>query len=188
MILEKLKEFLKLEASGGIILFVAGIFAMIIANTHYSNYYENFLNTPVVFSFGSFELAKPFYLWINDGLMAIFFFLIGLELKREFLAGELSEPSKVVLPVVAAIGGMLVPAAIYAYINWGNEEAIRGWAIPSATDIAFALGVLALLGSRVPVALKVFVVLTLALLSLVASVWVIPFIESIECMFKILQK
>jgi Na+:H+ antiporter, NhaA family len=172
MILEKLKEFLKLEASGGIILFVAGIFAMIIANTHYSNYYENFLNTPVVFSFGTFELAKPFYLWINDGLMAIFFFLIGLELKREFLAGELSEPSKVVLPVVAAIGGMLVPAAIYAYINWGNEEAIRGWAIPSATDIAFALGVLALLGSRVPVALKVFLA-TLAIIDDMGAIIII---------------
>jgi NhaA family Na+:H+ antiporter len=156
MFAEKIKWFLKLEASGGIILFGAGLLAMLLANSPFKGFYDIFLETPVVFQFGALEIAKPLLLWINDGLMAVFFFLIGLELKREFLAGELSEPSKVVLPVVAAIGGMAIPALVYAYINWGDSNALNGWAIPAATDIAFALGVLAILGSRVPVSLKVF--------------------------------
>jgi NhaA family Na+:H+ antiporter len=172
MFAEKIKWFLKLEASGGIILFGAGLLAMLLANSPFKGFYDVFLETPVVFQFGALEIAKPLLLWINDGLMAVFFFLIGLELKREFLAGELSEPSKVVLPVIAAIGGMAIPALVYAYINWGDSNALNGWAIPAATDIAFALGVLAILGSRVPVSLKVFLA-TLAIIDDMGAIVII---------------
>ena len=151
-----IKDFLRLEAAGGILLLIAAILAMICVNSPARELYEGLLGTPVAIQAGEFKIAKPLLLWINDGLMAIFFFLIGLEIKREMLAGELSEPSRVVLPVIAAIGGMAVPALIYSYINWGNPETMKGWAIPSATDIAFALGVLALLGSRIPQGLNCF--------------------------------
>ena len=156
MPISAIKEFLRYEASSGILLLIAAVLAMIIENSAAKGLYDGLLGIPVEIKFGEFEIAKPLLLWINDGLMAIFFFLIGLEIKREFLAGELAEPSRVVLPVIAAIGGMIVPAAIYSYINWGDPVAMKGWAIPTATDIAFALGVLALLGSRVPSSLKLF--------------------------------
>jgi len=156
MIVDKLKHFLHLEAASGILLLLASVLAMIAENSPADVFYNALLEIPVAVRFGEFEIAKPLLLWINDGLMAIFFFLIGLEVKRGFLAGELSDPSRVTLPVIAAIGGMAIPAAIYATINWGDPVAIKGWAIPSATDIAFALGVLALLGSRVPRSLKLF--------------------------------
>jgi len=171
-IIGKIREFLQLEAASGILLLIAAILAMVAENSPLNGLYDSLLNTPVAVQFGEFEIAKPLLLWINDGLMAIFFFLIGLEVKREFLAGELSDPARVVLPVIAAIGGMAVPAMIYAYINWGDPVAIKGWAIPSATDIAFALGVLALLGSRIPQSLKLFL-MTLAIIDDLGAILII---------------
>jgi len=156
--LSTLKDFLRLESASGIILVGASVAAMLIANSPAANLYALFIDLPVEIRIGPLEIAKPLLLWINDGLMAIFFFLVGLELKREILEGELSSPDKIVLPAIGAFGGMLVPAAIYSLINLGDEQALAGWAIPAATDIAFALGVLLLLGQRVPVALKVFLV------------------------------
>jgi NhaA family Na+:H+ antiporter len=172
LIFGKIKEFLRLEASSGILLLLASILAMVAVNSPADIYYHALLDTPVAIRFGDFEIAKPLLLWINDGLMAIFFFLIGLEVKREFLAGELSDPSRVVLPIIAAIGGMAVPALIYSTINWDDPVAMKGWAIPSATDIAFALGVLALLGSRIPQALKLFL-MTLAIIDDLGAIIII---------------
>jgi NhaA family Na+:H+ antiporter len=149
-------KFFRLEAASGILLFCAAILAVICANSVFAPYYELLLSTPVEVRIGSLEIAKPLLLWINDGLMAIFFFLVGLELKRELLEGELSDKRNIILPGVGAIGGMLVPALVYLYFNQDDPIAAQGWAIPAATDIAFALGVLTLLGSRVPVALKIF--------------------------------
>ena len=150
-----IREFTRLEAAGGIVLAIAAVAALIFANSPLGGAYNAFLETPVAIQFGQLEIAKPLLLWINDGLMAIFFFLVGLEIKREFLEGELSRPSQIALPGIAAIGGMAVPALFYVVINWGSAENLNGWAIPAATDIAFALGVLALVGSRAPLSLKV---------------------------------
>lgn len=172
MIIDKLKEFLRLEAASGILLLLAAILAMVAENSPANVYYDALLEIPVAVQFGDFVIAKPLLLWINDGLMAIFFFLIGLEIKRELLAGELSEPSRVILPIIAAVGGMAVPAAFYSTINWGDPVAMKGWAIPSATDIAFALGVLALLGSRIPQALKLFL-MTLAIIDDLGAIVII---------------
>jgi NhaA family Na+:H+ antiporter len=152
----RIQEFMRLETSGGIILMIAAVFAMIIANTPLAAAYDAILGTYIKVGIGSFEIAKPAILWINDGLMAIFFFLVGLEIKREVLVGELSSFDKAILPIIAAIGGMAVPGLIFAFINWGTPENLNGWAIPTATDIAFALGILALIGARAPVALKIF--------------------------------
>jgi NhaA family Na+:H+ antiporter len=152
----RIQDFMRLETSGGIILMIAAVFAMIIANTPLATSYDAILGTYIKVGIGSFEIAKPAILWINDGLMAIFFFLVGLEIKREVLVGELSSFDKAILPIMAAIGGMAVPGLIFAIINWGTPENLNGWAIPTATDIAFALGILALIGSRAPVALKIF--------------------------------
>ncbi len=149
-------NFFRMEASSGIVLMFATVLALVFANTALHSYYDLFLDTPVAVKIGALEIAKPLLLWINDGLMAVFFFLVGLELKRELIEGELSDWRKVVLPCVGAIGGMAVPALIYIAFNLGDEVALAGWAIPAATDIAFALGVLSLLGSRVPVSIKVF--------------------------------
>jgi NhaA family Na+:H+ antiporter len=149
-------SFLKLESAGGIILIMAALVAIILANTPLAQYYQLLLSTPVEIRIGSLEIAKPLLLWINDGLMAVFFFLVGLELKRELIEGELADKRNIILPGVGAIGGMLVPALIYIYFNANDPAAMSGWAIPAATDIAFALGVLALLGSRVPVTIKIF--------------------------------
>lgn len=154
--LSRIQHFMKLEASAGLVLMGIAVLAMIAANTGLATLYNAFLSTYVKVGIGSFEIAKPALLWINDGLMAIFFFLVGLEIKREVLAGELSSLDKALLPILAAIGGMAIPALIFVYFNWGDPEVLAGWAVPTATDIAFALGILALLGSRVPVALKVF--------------------------------
>jgi len=151
-----LTRFLRLEASSGILLLFAAMLAMLAENSFASTYYEALLDLPVQIRIGDFEIAKPLLLWINDGLMAVFFFLIGLEVKREVLHGELSDPARVVLPIVGAAGGMMIPALIYAWVNWGDPMAMNGWAIPSATDIAFALAVLALVGSNVPASLKLF--------------------------------
>lgn len=149
-------DFFKLETAGGIILMFAAALALVAANSPLQSYYALFLDTPVEIRIGEFQIAKPLLLWINDGLMAIFFFLIGLELKRELIEGELSDKRNIILPGIGAIGGMAVPALIYIYFNAADPTAIEGWAIPAATDIAFALGVLSLLGSRVPATLKIF--------------------------------
>ncbi|QDP01231.1 Na+/H+ antiporter NhaA [Thalassotalea sp. PS06] len=149
-------SFFKLESAGGIILMFAAVLAMIFANTELRVYYDLLLSTPVAVIVGPLEVAKPLLLWINDGLMAVFFFLVGLELKRELIEGELSDRRNIILPGVGAIGGMLVPALVYVYFNYDDPMLRQGWAIPAATDIAFALGVLSLLGSRVPSSVKVF--------------------------------
>ncbi len=154
--LKPLQEFLQLEAAGGVLLMIAAMVALLVANSPLAAVYTAFLDLPVRFGFGSFLLAKPLLLWINDGLMAVFFFLVGMELKRELLEGHLSSWRRAALPAIAAVGGMLVPALFYIALNRNNAVALRGWAIPTATDIAFALGVLALLGPRVPTALKAF--------------------------------
>ncbi|MBT8108238.1 MAG: Na+/H+ antiporter NhaA [Gammaproteobacteria bacterium] len=153
-----IKNFLRMESAGGIVLMIAATLALIAANTGVASWYALFIETPVEIRVGALQIAKPLFLWVNDGLMAIFFFLVGLELKREFLEGELSRPADVMLPAIGAVGGMVVPVAIYYALNQGDVAAMRGWAIPAATDIAFALGILTLLGSRVPVSLKVFLV------------------------------
>ena len=149
-----LRDFLKAESAGGIVLMVAAFLALVVANSSLSDWYLNMLATPVVFTIGGTGVEKSALLWINDGLMALFFFLVGLEVKREVLTGQLSSWKQASLPLFAAIGGMILPALVFLGINWGETENLSGWAIPAATDIAFALGILALLGSRVPVALK----------------------------------
>lgn len=153
-----IREFLRLESAGGILLVAAATLAMIVANSPLSAYYALFLDVPVEVRVGDLEIDKPLVLWINDGLMAIFFFLVGLELKREILDGELSDWNAVILPAIGAIGGIVVPIAIYVLINYGDRTSMVGWAIPASTDIAFALGVLMLFGNRVPISLKVFLV------------------------------
>ncbi len=149
-----LREFLRLEASSGIVLIFAAAAALLFANSPLRDYYFEFLNTPGSVQIGELEIAKPLLLWVNDLWMAVFFFLIGLEIKREFLEGELSTRADLLLPTAAAVGGMVVPALIYVLLNWDNPVNLNGWAIPTATDIAFALGILTLLGSRAPLSLK----------------------------------
>ncbi|KPA93173.1 Na+/H+ antiporter NhaA [Pseudomonas asplenii] len=170
-------RFFQLEAASGLLLIAAAVLALIINNSPLSHLYNGFLEVPVVAQVGALKIAKPLLLWINDGLMALFFLLIGLEVKREVLEGHLSKPSQVVLPGAAAIGGMVVPALIYWLMNRENPAAIDGWAIPMATDIAFALGVLALLGKRVPVSLKLFL-MTLAIIDDLGAIIVIAMFYS----------
>ncbi len=158
MAIQRIKAFFEYEAAGGIVLALAAVAAMIIANTPLNVWYEAFIHAPVAIQVGSFEIAKDAHHWINDGLMAIFFFLVGLELKREVLIGELSNVKQIILPAGAALGGMIFPAIVYLLFNLNSPEYWKGWAIPAATDIAFALGILSLLGSRVPNSLKVFLV------------------------------
>lgn len=153
-----IKNFVRLESAGGIVLMAAAALALLAANTGAAGLYAHFIDTPVEVRVGALQIAKPLFLWVNDGLMAIFFFLVGLELKREFMEGELSRPANVLLPALGAVGGMAVPVAFFVFMNRGDAVAMQGWAIPAATDIAFALGILTLLGSRVPVSLKVFLV------------------------------
>lgn len=172
-------RFFQLEAASGLLLIAAAILALIINNSPLSWLYTGLLDTPVVAQIGALKIAKPLLLWINDGLMAMFFLLIGLEVKREVLDGQLSKPSQIVLPGAAAIGGMLVPALIYWFLNRDNPAALSGWAIPTATDIAFALGVLALLGKRVPVSLKLFL-MTLAIIDDLGAIVIIAIFYSGE--------
>lgn len=150
------KDFIQKESSAGIILIFVTISALLLQNSFMSDFYTSFLHTPVEIRFGDFQIAKPLLLWVNDGLMAVFFFLIGLEVKREVKEGHLSSLSQITLPGIAALGGMLVPALVFIAFNRGESFAMNGWAIPTATDIAFALGILSLLGNRVPVSLKIF--------------------------------
>lgn len=167
-----IRQFLKLESAGGILLMVATALALLVANSPLAGLYENFLDTPVQVRVGRLDIAKPLLLWINDGLMAVFFLLVGLELKRELLEGELAKKGQLILPAAAAVGGMVVPVAVFAWFNWGDAVAMRGWAIPAATDIAFALGLLTLLGSRVPTSLKIFLV-SLAILDDIGAIVII---------------
>ena len=151
-------RFFAQESAPGIVLALAALAALLVSNSPWGAWYQFFLSIPgqVLIGDQALVLSKPLVVWVNDLWMAVFFFLVGLEIKREFLKGELSGPGQLLLPAVAALGGMLMPALIYTAINWGDSTALRGWAIPAATDIAFALGIVALLGSRVPVSLKVF--------------------------------
>ncbi|MHC4837238.1 MAG: Na+/H+ antiporter NhaA, partial [Planctomycetota bacterium] len=167
-------RFLKQESAGGIVLVCAAALAMIFANTPLKGIYDLLIDTPVEVKVGALEIAKPLLLWVNDGLMALFFLLVGLELKREYLEGELSTPANIVLPALGAVGGMAVPALVYGLFNQGDPDALKGWAIPAATDIAFALGVLSLLGSRVPTSLKVFLT-SLAIFDDVGAILIIAF-------------
>ncbi|HEX9658334.1 MAG TPA: Na+/H+ antiporter NhaA [Bacteroidota bacterium] len=167
-------RFLQQESSGGILLVSAAFLAILLANSPLYSLYQLLIDIPVAIRIGALEIAKPMLLWVNDGLMAIFFLLVGLELKREFLEGELSNRKKIMLPGLGALGGMAVPAGIYVFLNWDNPAAMNGWAIPTATDIAFALGVLSLLGSRVPTSLKVFLT-SLAIFDDLGAILIIAF-------------
>ena len=167
-----LARFINHEATAGLILVVAAAAALVFTNIGYAESYDHFLELPVSVQIGGIGLDKTLIHWINDGLMAIFFFLVGLEIKREVLQGNLSSREQIVLPAMAALGGMAVPALIYVFFNWGSSETLRGWAIPAATDIAFALGALALVGTRVPLSLKVFL-LTLATLDDLGAIIII---------------
>ena len=169
---QSLLKFFKSESAVGVLLILATIMAMLLSNTPYTYVYKEFLQIPVVISIADFVIAKPLLLWVNDGLMAVFFFMVGMEIKREVLEGSLSQFSNVVVHAFAAVGGMLVPALIYMVFNWGDPVGMEGWAIPMATDIAFALGILSLLGKRVPVALKVFL-LALAIIDDLGAIVVI---------------
>jgi NhaA family Na+:H+ antiporter len=172
MLLRVLDRFFSHDASGGILLIISALAAMLIANSIYFPYYDGALTSQFSVLINDEGLSKPMILWINDGLMAIFFFLVGLELKREMLEGKLKNPADVILPGLAAVGGMVVPALIYLAFNWSTPANISGWAIPAATDIAFALGVLALIGARAPAPLKVFL-LTLAILDDLGAIIII---------------
>ena len=169
--------FFKLEAASGLILLISAILALIISNSSLSNLYFESLEKYIFIGLNNYGLKLSVLHWINDVLMAIFFFFVTLEIKREFIQGELSNIKQAILPIVAAVGGMLVPALIYVYINWGNSLTINGWAIPSATDIAFSLGVLSLLGSRVPISLKVFLT-ALAIIDDLGAIVIIAFFYS----------
>ena len=170
--LTAIREFLRLESASGMVLFAAGVLAVLVANSPLAGAYAAFLDMPLTIRLGSFGLDKPLLLWINDLLMAIFFLLVGLEIKREIVVGELSDPARIALPAIAALGGMLVPAAIYASLNASDPVGARGWAIPSATDIAFALGLLSLFGARVPLGLKILL-MTLAVLDDLGAIVII---------------
>ena len=177
-----LLKFLALESAGGILLVGTAVLAMLIANSPFYPYYALLIDTPIEIRIGPLQIAKPLLLWVNDGLMAVFFFLVGLELKREILEGELSDKRKIVLPGLGALGGMVVPAAIYIYFNASDPVALKGWAIPTATDIAFALGVLMLLGSRVPVSLKVFLT-SIAIFDDIGAILIIAFFYTSKISF-----
>ncbi len=172
-------KFLRLESAGGIILIMMALLAMTLANSPLSGYYQQFLDLDVQLRFGALDIHKPLLLWINDGLMAIFFLVIGLEVKREMIDGALSTRAQATFPAIAALGGMVAPALIYLLFNHGVPETHAGWAIPAATDIAFALGVMALLGNRVPVSLKVFL-LALAIIDDLGVIFIIALFYTSE--------
>lgn len=177
--MSRLRQFLDLESAGGIVLCAAAAFALILANSPFGALYTRLLDIPLAVQIDGLILKKPLVLWVDDGLMAVFFMLVGLEIKREFLQGGLSNRSSAVLPVFAALGGMATPALIYALCNWGDAQALRGWAIPTATDIAFALGVLALLGPRVPASLKLLL-LAIAIIDDLGAIIIIALFYTAE--------
>ena len=176
------KWFFKLEAASGLVLLMGAIVALILSNSVLSDYYFNILNTHILIGTQTFGLNLSILHWINDVLMAIFFFIVTLEIKREFIQGELSKPKQALLPLIGAIGGMAVPALIYVIINFETGHTLRGWAIPSATDIAFSIGVLSLLGSRVPISLKVFL-MALAIIDDLGAIVIIAFFYSTELQY-----
>lgn len=171
--------FFKLESSSGLILLFAAVIALYLSNSNYSELYFQTLNTHIIIGTENFNLDLSVMHWINDALMAIFFFVVTLEIKREFLQGELSRPKQALLPIIGAFGGMVVPAVIYIIINLNTPENIRGWAIPSATDIAFSIGVLSLLGSRIPISLKIFL-MALAIIDDLGAIVIIAFFYTSE--------
>ena len=180
------KWFFKLEAASGLILLFAAIIALIVSNSDLSSLYFSTLNKYLFIGINDFGLKLSIIHWINDGLMAIFFFFVTLEIKREFLQGELSNMKQALLPIIGAVGGMLVPALFYIFINWGDSETLNGWAIPSATDIAFSLGVLSLLGKRVPLSLKVFLT-ALAIIDDLGAILIIALFYSGDLSLKYLS-
>ncbi len=176
ILLSSFQKFVKTESSAGILLFVAAVIALIWANSPYGRYYEGLWQYKIGISFYNFELKKPILLWINDGLMTIFFFLIGLELKRELLIGEINTLKKAAFPFIAALGGVIIPITLYLILN-KNPETVRGWGIPMATDIAFSLAILSALGKRIPVSLKIFLT-AFAIIDDIAAVLVIAIFYS----------
>ena len=176
------KWFFKLEAASGLILLIAAVIALIISNSDFGEDYFNLLNTHILIGTENFGLDLSIHHWINDALMAIFFFVVTLEIKREFIHGELSKPKQALLPIIGAVGGMALPALIYVIINFKTGYTLRGWAIPSATDIAFSIGVLSLLGSRIPISLKVFLV-ALAIIDDLGAIIIIAFFYSNELQY-----
>ena len=174
--------FFKLEASSGLLLLIAAVIALIVSNTNLSDYYFNTLNTHILIGTKNFGLDLSIVHWINDALMAVFFFVVTLEIKREFIQGELSKPKQALLPIIGAVGGMALPALIYVIINFETGYTLRGWAIPSATDIAFSIGVLSLLGSRIPISLKVFLT-ALAIIDDLGAIIIIAFFYSAELQY-----
>ena len=171
------KWFFKLEAASGLILLISAVVALFLSNSVYSDLYFSSLKHYLFIGINEFGLKLSVLHWINDALMAVFFFFVTLEIKREFIQGELSNPKQALLPIIGAVGGMLVPALVYVYVNLQNPETLKGWAIPSATDIAFSLGVLSLLGSRVPISLKVFLT-ALAIIDDLGAIVIIAFFYS----------
>ena len=180
------KWFFKLEAASGLVLLISAILALIISNSNFSQIYFETLSSYLFIGINTFGMKLSVLHWINDALMAVFFFFVTLEIKREFLQGELSSPKQALLPIIAAVGGMLVPALFYIYINFQTPETLKGWAIPSATDIAFSLGVLSLLGSRVPISLKVFLT-ALAIIDDLGAIVIIAFFYSGDLSIKYLS-
>jgi NhaA family Na+:H+ antiporter len=173
------KWFFQLEAASGLVLLIAAIIALVISNSNFSQLYFVTLEQYLFIGINDFGLKLSVHHWINDLLMAIFFFFVTLEIKREFIQGELSNLKKALLPIIGAVGGMLIPALVYVAINFGNTETLNGWAIPSATDIAFSLGILSLLGSRVPISLKIFLT-ALAIIDDLGAILIIAFFYSGE--------
>ena len=176
------KWFFKLEAASGLVLLIAALLALILSNSDLSNYYFETLNAHILIGTSSFGLDLSVLHWINDALMAAFFFIVTLEIKREFIQGELSKPKQALLPIIGAVGGMVIPAIIYIFINFNSEQTLKGWAIPSATDIAFSIGVLSLLGSRVPISLKVFLT-ALAIIDDLGAILIIALFYSGELQY-----
>lgn len=173
------KDFLRLESAGGVLLVIAAVAAMGLANSPLAEFYNQLLNLKLTMTLENFGVSKPLFLWINDGLMAIFFLLVGLELKREVVEGQLSSADQIVLPALAALGGLAIPALVYWFINQDNPAGLSGWAIPTATDIAFALAVLSILGSRVPAGLKIFLT-TIAIVDDLAAIIIIAVFYSVD--------
>jgi Na+:H+ antiporter, NhaA family len=176
---QRLSSFLKAESTSGILLIIATLFALLLKNSPLSELYASILHIPLEIRIGALHIDKPLYHWVSDGLMAIFFLVVGLEVKREILEGHLSTVRQVILPAIAAIGGVIAPALIYTAFNSGDPVAMRGWAIPTATDIAFALGILSLLGNRVPVSLKIFL-MALAIIDDLAAIVIIALFYTAE--------